>query len=275
MDPRRNMKQCKGFTLIEISIVILVIGLVAGGTLLGKSLIRSSEIRSVLNEIESFRVGMNNFKQKYNAAPGDMANATEFWGALSAVSDSDCQDVVIPNGTATCNGNGDGMVAKISNWNFLEMATFFQHLSNAEMIEGRYYKLSSGYASIGGCSAGTRKSSPSSRLPGGAYYYIYAESTSINGGGGGPDELITPIYNNIFIFGKCGNPPAGSILQPSEAWGIDNKVDDGIPASGLVRTVKKTSTYSPNCVTSDDATAAYDIANDNISCNMLFVTPLR
>jgi prepilin-type N-terminal cleavage/methylation domain-containing protein len=64
-----------GFTLIEMSIVLVVIGLLVGGVLVGQDLIRAAYVRAQISQIEKFNTAVNTFYGKYQALPGDM-NAT-------------------------------------------------------------------------------------------------------------------------------------------------------------------------------------------------------
>ncbi|MBN9993879.1 prepilin-type N-terminal cleavage/methylation domain-containing protein, partial [Listeria monocytogenes] len=69
-----------GFSLIELSIVLVILGLLTGGILAGQSLIRAAELRSVGEEYQKNRTAVATFRDKYFAIPGDMTNATSFWG---------------------------------------------------------------------------------------------------------------------------------------------------------------------------------------------------
>jgi prepilin-type N-terminal cleavage/methylation domain-containing protein len=61
-----------GFTLIELSIVLVIIGLIAGGVLVGRDLIEAARIRQQITEIEQFKTAVNTFRIKYNGLPGDL-----------------------------------------------------------------------------------------------------------------------------------------------------------------------------------------------------------
>lgn len=69
-----------GFSLVELSIVLVILGLLTGGVLGGRALIRAAELRAITQEKEAFVTAVNTFRAKYNALPGDMRNATQFWG---------------------------------------------------------------------------------------------------------------------------------------------------------------------------------------------------
>jgi prepilin-type N-terminal cleavage/methylation domain-containing protein len=61
-----------GFTLIEMSIVLVIIGLIVGGVLVGQDLIRAASVRAQISQIERFNTAVNTFYGKYQALPGDM-----------------------------------------------------------------------------------------------------------------------------------------------------------------------------------------------------------
>src|ERR1700730_14283222 len=100
----------ESFTLIELSVVLVISGLIVGGVLVGKELIDQATARKVISDIEKFKTAVYTFEGKYNCLPGDCANATQFWDT-----DSSCPNT--PNNsvpkTATCNGNGDGKIGVI------------------------------------------------------------------------------------------------------------------------------------------------------------------
>lgn len=60
------------FTLIELSIVLVIIGLIIGGILTGQDLINAATIRAQVSQISEFTTAVNTFKVKYNYLPGDM-----------------------------------------------------------------------------------------------------------------------------------------------------------------------------------------------------------
>jgi hypothetical protein len=141
----------EGFTLVEIAIVLVVIGLVVGGILVGRDLIRAAELRSVISDVEKFKTAVNTFRLKFNAIPGDMPDATTYWGAADP-NPVTCQTTV-GTGTQTCNGNGDWKIGA-PGWaygafpgvNIDECYRFWQHLANAQLIRGQYTGI--GYAAF-------------------------------------------------------------------------------------------------------------------------------
>jgi prepilin-type N-terminal cleavage/methylation domain-containing protein len=122
------------FSLVELSIVLVILGLLTGGVLAGQSLIRAAELRSVNNEATKYISAVHTFRDKYFALPGDMANATRFWGAAHATP-ATCRNTVSTS-AATCDGNGDGRVLQTGT--SMEQMRFWQHLANAGLLEGSY-----------------------------------------------------------------------------------------------------------------------------------------
>jgi prepilin-type N-terminal cleavage/methylation domain-containing protein len=139
-----------GFSLIELSIVLVILGLLTGGILTGQNLIRAAELRSVTTEFQNYQTAVMTFRDKYFALPGDMPNATDFWGSAggSGALGDGCE-AGANSGTATCNSDGNGIVTTrgtSADSEFNEPFMFWQHLVNAGLIEGSY----TGKAGAGG-----------------------------------------------------------------------------------------------------------------------------
>ena len=109
------MKHQNGFTLVEIAIVLVIIGLVLGGILKGQELIDSARVRSLSNKISDVRAVWYSFQDRYNSAPGDFSRA------------------VAQIGNSTSNGDGNGKVDTLK-----EVAGVWQHLAGAGFIPGVY-----------------------------------------------------------------------------------------------------------------------------------------
>lgn len=101
---------CSGFTLVELSIVLVIIGLIVGAVFVGRDLIRSSEIMADIAEADRINAAISAFQTKYNCLPGDCINATHFFGAG-------------PFGHNN-NGNGDGRIRGYSNSSYTSDTTY-------------------------------------------------------------------------------------------------------------------------------------------------------
>jgi prepilin-type N-terminal cleavage/methylation domain-containing protein len=137
----------QAFTLVELSIVLVILGLLVGGVLSGQSLIRAAELRSITSDLSKYMAATHAFRDKYFSLPGDMTNATQFWGVLAGTgSDTTCQNTASTS-KATCNGDGDGSLLSTiggTAYSSYENFRYWQHLANAGLIEGLYTGLGGG-----------------------------------------------------------------------------------------------------------------------------------
>jgi prepilin-type N-terminal cleavage/methylation domain-containing protein len=252
----------RGFSLVELSIVLVILGLLTGGILTGQNLIRAAELRSVVTEYQTYQTALQTFRDKYFAIPGDMTNATSFWGDNASA----CADAGIADGSpGTCNGNGDGNIGLGVANATAERLQFWTQLALAGLIEGSY----SGIAGPGSSSDSTLgENIPASRLSSAGWFV--QDNTENN-----TDVYSTVIYGNSMVYGRsgAGSWPSGSIMTPAEAWGIDKKVDDGRPAYG--RLVARG--WNNTCAAADDGSstandpeASYRLSDDSIQCALIF-----
>jgi len=126
-------KRQSAFTLVELSIVLVILGLLVGGVLTGQSLIRAAELRTVTTQYNNYVPAVQTFRSKYFALPGDMPNATSFWGAAAV--GAACQTTA-GSGTQTCDGDANGLINTATN--SLEYFRAWQQLASAGLIEGNY-----------------------------------------------------------------------------------------------------------------------------------------
>lgn len=240
------------FSLVELSIVLVILGLLVGGVLSGQSLIRAAEIRSVSTEFARFYTASQSFRDKYFALPGDMTNATAFWGKSAAACNSQ-SGTATANGT--CNGNGDGQI------NFGVTGTagatdeglqFWKQLALAGLIEGNY----TGVFNASGATAFGNEL-PRSKISNAGFLM----SNALNFAGDATAYALD--YGNFLeFFSLVGRP-----LKPEEAWNIDTKLDDGRPASGKIIARH----WNNACAAADDGSSANNdlVASYRLSANSL------
>ena len=220
------MKRQSAFTLVELSIVLVILGLLIGGVLTGQSLIHAAELRAVSTEYNNFETAIGAFKDKYMALPGDMPNATAYWGAATC-------DENTPNiGTNTCNGNGDGLIGGDASEPY-ELFTFWQQLANAGLVAGTYSGLGDISQSTQHAIIGTNV--PHSRLPNAGWTAFHGQDYhDVNGADGEPFPDVKD--QNLFAFGSVTTEQItiGRIIKAEEAYAIDIKMDDGKPHLGKV-----------------------------------------
>src|SRR5882724_8938540 len=71
-----NRNKNQGFTLIEIAIVLVIIGLLLGGVLKGQELITSARVRNLISQQDGVKAAFFGFQDRFRALPGDYAQAT-------------------------------------------------------------------------------------------------------------------------------------------------------------------------------------------------------
>ncbi|HXZ53930.1 MAG TPA: prepilin-type N-terminal cleavage/methylation domain-containing protein [Burkholderiales bacterium] len=74
-----------GFTLVEIAIVLVIIGLLLGGILKGQEMITQAKIKNVINDFNGVTAAVNSYQDRYRALPGDDATADVRWSTQGAV----------------------------------------------------------------------------------------------------------------------------------------------------------------------------------------------
>ena len=219
-------KRQQGFTLIEIAIVLVIIGLLLGGVLKGQELIQNARVRNIIAQQDGIKVAFFGFQDRYRGIPGDYtsANANSNIPAAGTTCGGD-SDSLIENATAT----GSASTEDVCSW---------YHLSKAGFITGNY----------SGSGTATSANSPTNAF-GGLMQLIYDSTYS---------DTATPIpsVHNI----KTGiNVPATILAE------VDRKLDDGLPSSGAFRFSTFGSVTAANCLVTATPTT-WAIANTATNC---------
>jgi len=266
----RSNEQIRGFTLIEMSIVLTIISLLVGGVMIGGTMLRQTQVNSIMTDLRNYTTAMSQFQDKYGVLPGDMANATSYWGAAGSPTNTwaGCYSIV-GTGTQTCDGNGDGQI-NAPGGIYAEEYRAWQHLALAGMIKGSYNGVN---AKSDGTTTYdvTGTNVPKGPMDNTGYDIVYIGN---NGGTASPYTTWGPInFGHAILF---GTPPGtwrsqSPALTAIEQASLDQKYDDGLPFSGIIS--MGYIGFNGSCATSPyTAASTYNFIFQGRACSMTFVT---
>lgn len=284
--PLRNT----GFSLVQVSIVLVIIGLLLGGILVGQGLIQTAAVNAQISQIDKYNTAVNIFQTKYNGyLPGDIPASIAAKYGFTA------------RGGQQARGDGNGIVEGIDYLNNTvydwgengETLFFWEDLSQAGLIEGKFNSFADADTSCATPAACTAYL-PSAKIGGGNFVYIYSGLASTCCGSG---ARLTPNLFGISVISAIWSsyvvPVAG--LTVAQAYNIDKKIDDGSPVTGNVLAqyvsgpggtypsggtssninwaTNAASGSATTCFDTSSGTAAYSITQNNgngLNCGLSF-----
>ncbi len=237
------MQRQQGFTLIEIAIVLVIIGLLLGGVLKGQELITSARVRNMISTQDGIKAAYFGFLDRFRALPGDYtAAATNITGVAS-----------------TNNGNGNGRVetglTATATVVAEEHILVWEHLSKAGFINGTYTY------------AATASNTTSPTNPYGVYMQLIYDGIYGTNNTGADGSTASPARHNI----KTGaQVPVEIIVE------VDRKIDDGTPNTGgfqfseyqgnAAAAPTDAATASPSCTSAAGSAGVWNATNGSTNC---------
>ena len=191
--------QQSGFTLVEIAIVLVIIGLLLGGILKGQELINSAKVKNLANDFRVIPTYVYAYQDKFKALPGDdVAAASHVTGATNATTPAGSQ------GNGVINGNWN------STTNTDETRLFWQHVRLANLAAGP-----------------TATADPA-----------YQPRNAVGGLIGISSSVATPAPGQVQITGMTGTYQVCSTgILGRFVKQLDIQMDDGNTATGSMRAV--------------------------------------
>ena len=258
------------FTLLELAIVLIVLGLLAGGVLTGQSLIHAAEINSIAADYTRYTQASIAFREKYFARPGDMSNATQFWG-FAGTTTPDCvsnSGITTISTPGTCDGNGNnimdyGITPKAST----EQFRAWQQLALAGLIEGSY---TGNAGAVTGRDPDNGINTPVSKIASAGWGYgYYDNSLGLN-----PYSFNYDMRNWLVFGNEDDNDwPDGIAISSLDALNLDTKLDDGKPGTG---SVLANGIYYGSCTNASgtsDRASVYTPRGNVAACALVFQPP--
>lgn len=264
----------RGFTLIELAIVLTIIGLLIGGITSGAKMIESARLQNIASQARQLILTTEIFKSKYGTLPGDFPNASALWGSGTCTAG----DVNLATYSTNCDGNGDGILGGYdpgcnagcgglgSGDGTSEGSLVLQHLALAKLISGSYR---------GGINAFTLGTTAVPTVLSDTGFYFTSTVSAFQ------DYCLRQVYGftgNVLILSKGYiNGQVGAVsLTVNQTSALDRKIDDGAPNTGIF--LGYSGRGSPatffDCATGPTAPFTYRYDNgDVLACNGAWVLP--
>lgn len=255
-----NKKQQSGFTLVEIAIVLVIIGLLLGGILKGQELINSAKVRNLADQSSGIQAAYFGFIDRYRQVPGD-------WDVAQAA-----QGLGVP-AAELIGGNGNRRIDNTIG----EAAAVWTQLARSQFLAGGFTPATA------------------ATVPNNEASYVTNRSAPVNAFNG---SLI--LTRNSGYTGAAAtrlNLHMGRDVPVNIARELDVKIDDGLPNTGVLRltisataigggvafdgvefvsqiascTTAATATAASNVAGTNGATDIYDIFDDFQDCGQVFL----
>jgi prepilin-type N-terminal cleavage/methylation domain-containing protein len=230
----------KGFTLVELSISVTIIGLLLAGITSGMSLYHESQIRKAVTEFTNFRQAIDEFEKEYQYLPGDLPTASGFWSGAH-------------------NGDGNSSVNLTGVVGVREDLFAWEHLGKAGLIKGLYTGVPNPSAS-GNVGYVIGENAPGSQGIDGAVFLFESFATT---------QLYGTNGTAIRMGGVSATNPYTGFMNAKDAYSIDKKLDDGNASAGMFMALEATSGSCVDAVWTG-ASANYVLTGTTKACQLVY-----
>ena len=231
-----------GFTLVELSIVLVIIGLLIGGILVAQGLIESAKSHTYIRELEAIKFSYDEFRQRFNQKPGDFSRRVAMLGGAS-------------------DGDGDGNIE----WNSDEVGNFWEDLRDTTYkdIEQHYYII--GYYAL-------RDEDQTSANNSDFYYaktgVLYGNPLNDGLAPSNEDILALAEYQSGACNAACPS------INSNTLSAVDGKIDDSLPTTGKIRgnrAYTKGAGALTTCSYTPSGTAIYKPDEEGKNCRLIYL----
>ena len=242
------------FTLVEMSVVLVIIGLLAGGVLAGQEIMHNAVIRGEVSDVTKYNEATSAFYTKYGGIPGDLSVSRAIEFHFSNGGDANATGAA---GYRDGNGAVEGGCHGCTNLTG-EIALFWQDLGTSGFLGGSYTSIGTSTDAGQNITSGMMMSFlPSSRMRENTSHFMYSDT--------GRNYYFLASFSSDSSAEMTPTPA----LSPFDAQSLDEKMDDGFPATGLVTGMKDLHTLDPGatpsptaCVSNAATPFAYNVSSD-------------
>ncbi|MEZ5813233.1 MAG: prepilin-type N-terminal cleavage/methylation domain-containing protein [Alphaproteobacteria bacterium] len=246
----------QGFTLVELAVVMIIIGLLIGGILKGQELIVNARVTATASQMESMSAAVNGFRDAYSSIPGDMSTAQNRLPNCAAA-------------TFCFNGGGDSQIGlgvgaaaadPAAGNGAQEASNFFIHLARGEFLTG-----------VSGAAAAMAPGVTHPVTPAGGVFNVgdrtgpTASSAGFVASNNGV-ELTGTMWLTLVSAPATVVATNNGLLTAQQAARIDRKLDDGAPDTGSVIASNAGGAVG-ECV---DAGAVYAEGLNTVGCSLAY-----
>jgi prepilin-type N-terminal cleavage/methylation domain-containing protein len=241
------------FTLVELAIVIVVLGILVSGVLMGQSIIKSANVNSTVNDIQKMQTAMRAFELEFGSQPGDFDEAYDYFGSECGSNGNNTIRGCVGDGDLCIDGSRNSPCRTDTPAHTGDMRRSFIHLVLSEIHPDLPYVIDSSNAdcTIGGTIPATAIGGAyvvGSQIRKKAFMYFFTPENFAMGGN------------------WCNYGGFGGSVTPATLKKIDTKLDNGNGRRGIVQSVINHLDNSYSGADCDDADGNFNLSNEEKSC---------
>lgn len=250
-----NTEGQRGFTLVELAIVMIIIGLLIGGVLKGQELISNAEVSASAAQVKATEAGMSTFQDAYGGIPGDINNpGARIPNCAGICAATDAAPINVANGRIEQVPGAAQTIAPGQ-----ESTTYWAQLAASDIIGGVVPNATALQGTV------SHPEFPA----GGALRVGFHPGGAVVGDGTMATNTPAGTYLNTTIdLGNVAGTAGDFALTPSQAFRIDSKIDDGRPNTGTVLGGGGNAGAAGDCALLATAPADYNTSQTSLNCNV-------
>jgi len=242
----------QGFTLIEMSIVLAIIGLIVGGILKGQEVVNNGRLKMQVAQMDAIKAAIFTFQDQYTFLPGDYPNAHAQLGIING--NGDGNGIIGTPSAATPSG---AILLDTADTSSTESVLAWADLVAANLLQGVTLPPATALTAV---TSSTNLSYPGKMS--GTFLWIATFNASSAGISGPMVRLQLP------ISGPLTSASGQSVREP-DAYNIDRKYDDGSPTTGSILVDSVSS--NTDCETNNSYTLSATGSPNTNYCTLLWV----